>query len=208
MTPKRRKKLIFGTTVVAVGLALSSVASACIVQKGKLTVSVDPTGSGRADGDTVIGAGTSHGWCQKATNSAAAFEGDAIDYVVAPTVSGDCNFSTTNRLANGTYEVRVYNPDGVGTGDEYPYRNDTGSGKWEFTDGTGCYRFDIRRGDVQGEMTISSGAGSLLNDALDLPSTPPNRNGTNDASLVCVAPTNGNPNNAPGIFSPLRVLTV
>ncbi len=170
--------------------------------EGKLTV------TGATAGDTVIGAGTTHGWCKKANTAATAAEGNNVTYVVAPTVSGDCNFSTTNKLANGTYEVRVHNPDNTDPLDnskKYPYLKP--AGEWEFQSGTGCYATTPRRGIVQSTFTVSGGSGSLTNDPLDLGGKP-NFNGTNDASLVCVAPSGGNTSGAPGIFSPLRVVAI
>lgn len=197
-----RRKMTFMFTVMAVVLGTASIASACITQKGKFTVSVSETGSGRADGDTVIGNGSNHGWCQKAATSAAADVGDTLTYSVRPTVSGDCNYSLTNRLANGTYEVRVNNqePD--------PYLLQ--SGLWEFQSGTGCYRnLPTVYGEQQGTMTVTSGSGDLNNDVLSLTGTP-NYNGTSDASLVCVGllDSNGKPTSNPGIFSPLRIINI
>ncbi len=188
---KTRKRFVFVAAVLAGVLGFSSVAFACITQKGKLTV------TGATAGDTVIGNGTDMGWCQKATNAARQTPGNDVTYTIRPGASGDCS---TSSLADGTgYEVRVYHPT---ESEGYAYIKDSTTGLWEFQDGTGCYKTSPARGTRQGStFSITNGAADVTR-TLDVGGLT-HENGTNNAALVCVAKAT-NPT-AGGIFSPLRV---
>lgn len=207
MSPNQRKTLGFGTSVVALVLALASVASACIVWKGKLTV--DPAPTGRTNGNTVIGKETQqHAYCAggEPTTAATAKNGESITYTVAATASGDPCYSTTNKLsANTTYEVRILNESGNGTRyTGWPYTRSSSTSTWVWTSGSGCYNGGTW-GDLQGTFTTNASSGGSLTANLNLASN--NINGTNDASEVCVG-RSVNPGSNAGIFAPLQVVSV
>ncbi|MDP8932253.1 MAG: hypothetical protein M3O70_27765 [Actinomycetota bacterium] len=191
ITGKARKRFTFVAAVLAGLLTFSSVAFACIAQKGKLQV------TGATTGDTVIGDGGDMSWCQEASTAARQTAGNNVTYTIGPasTANGDC--ATTSLTDDTDYEVRVYHPTQT---QGYAYK--LVSGVWEFQSGTGCYARPTPRGVRQGDVfALSSGAATVTR-ALDVGGAT-HTNGTDNAALVCVADSSS-PSSG-GIFSPLRV---
>ena len=177
-----RRGLTFASGLVAVVMALSGTAFACVTFKGQMTVDGH-------DGDTtVVGTGNSHGYCSQPTSAAA---GHLADSITATVSSATCSGSS-HQLANGTYEVRYNNK-----------KSYTSNGtSWTMISGTGCFASgQSTTVSILGTMTVSGGSGSWTGTLGD-PKGTDYYPGLLEAANFCVG------NGTDGLLAPYRLLSI
>ncbi len=128
-----RNVLLAPFGVMALVLALSSVAYACTVFKGDMTVTGSPSSTGTGDNSGM-------GYCQGITPSKAGVtKGSAFTVSVAPSTNSNCNAKLSDMTADVNYKM--------------------GAGPPETTD---CMSTVLRTGGEKniGKMSISGGSGS------------------------------------------------
>lgn len=145
MSKSTRKGLLLMTAVMAGVMTMTSAAYACVIYRGKMTVSVTANGSST----TVQGAGYAHAYCTGGEpTSAAGGQANARVTVDTDVATGSCsNYihptlgTQSNQLPPGVYEVRFNQGalvNGVSTWGAKSYTE--GASSWTMTPGTGCFR--------------------------------------------------------------------
>ncbi len=129
-----RKVLLAPFGVIAVVLALSSVAYACTTFKGDMTVTGSPSSTG-------TGNNSGMGYCDNITpGKAGVTKGTAFTVSVAPSTNAKCNAQLSNMTADVNYKMGAGPP----------------------STGTDCMSTLLRTGGEKniGKMSISNGSGS------------------------------------------------
>lgn len=178
---RNRKTLVIVTGVMAVFLALASVAYACVIFKGDLQIT-SPSGSG----NKVTGDGAAHGYCPGggATTAAKAKTGDTVTVQIGPATQ--CKVVPSNKLDAVAQEVRIRNISA--------YVGVDGT-QWSMIQGMGCWAGSSTQ--VGSVTPDPSGNG---NTSFTMASLTANLAGT--ASNLCVGKAVLNA----GIMAPLVVL--
>lgn len=178
--PRNRKTLVTVTGVIAVFLAVASVAYACVIFKGDLQIK-SPSGNG----NKVTGDGAAHGYCPGggATTAAKGATGDTITVEVAP--ASQCKVVPSNKLGDGIRQIRIRNTNAYVGADGL---------QWSMIQGMGCW------GGASTFIKDTTIAGGSVTDSFPLPSFTSNVVGT--ASNLCVG--SGVLNE--GIMAPMVIL--
>jgi len=189
-----RKGILFGFATGALVLGPASIAFACVIFVGSLTVDGH-------DGDTtVVGKGNAHDYCTtgRPTTAAAGHVGDTVSLAYGPGSCADSGTLTSYSPPDGVYEVRYNNADAY---------NVVG-GTWTLVNGTGCFNSaNARTTTLLGAFTVSGGSGAWTGTIVTAGTPAPL--GLGDAHNFCVgAPTLEVPGGDPGMLAPFRLLPV
>lgn len=185
---RNRKTLVTVTGVIAVFLALASVAYACVIFKGDLQISSSRPNS---NGNKVTGLGGGHGYCPggEATTSAKASTSNTLTVTVSPAdICVSPVPSDPNQLADGNLKIMLRNaPAYVGVDGT----------QWTMIQGMGCFAGPSTQ---VGNIGVTNGSGIASNVSLSGKGFVPNAAGT--ASNLCV----GTDVAGKGIMAPLVVV--
>lgn len=201
-----RRMLVSAIAAAAMILALASTAYACVVIKGKGTV----TGSVRA-GNELTGLGTNvhASYCTSpGSTPVTAAAGPASSSVSASFSPATlCNADGTNKLSDGTYDVRLRNLTGANTA----YTGTDGT-SWTFVSGKGCFATSVGGSNYAlGTLTVSGGTGISSGGPWTIPSTVTSNssNPKTDTSVFCIGNRTLNGDlTQDGFLAPFRVSTV
>ncbi len=192
MGSNTRKTALFGSTVVAVILALASVASGCTTFKGKMDVTA---GGGTS---TAIGNGSGMGYCSGSPTGGAKAQMGSNQTIAVSVAPADCSGTTyalTDRSGAGAYYVNFINWGKCGLlfpKDCTGFKIDsTGKYTWWYdcmgNPSSTAYHKNLGRMDVSGGT--GSGTYTITSEMMT------KVNGPSDASGVCVSDANENEGN-------------